>query len=502
MNEIPLIKQGDMEMLYINEDTIAAISTPYGSGGIGIIRLSGDRAFEIAEKIFKGRKKIKDIKSHTINYGKIVDPSDDSVIDEVLLSKMKKPNTFTREDVIEINCHSGTVVLKRILELLLKAGARLAEPGEFTKRAFLNGRIDLSQAEAVMDIINAKTLKSSKAALEQLEGKLSKKIKDIRNELMGLIAQVEVTLDYPEEDVDKIAEKEVYLSLKNIKVKLEDLLSSFRKGKIIREGISAVIVGRPNVGKSSLLNELSGYNRAIVTELPGTTRDIIEEYINIKGIPVRLIDTAGIRETGDVVEKIGVDLAREAINKADLVIMMLDSSQGLTSEDEEILKALKDKKLIILLNKIDLNDSDIDSHNYDNDRNNQENNLDLSLVEINNKLKSLLELYDSNRIKIIKTSMVKGIGLEELEEEIARLFLGGEIENAEDAMVTNIRHADIIQKTLESVKDAIIAYESQMPLDCITVDIRNAVYSLGEITGESVGEDIINEIFSRFCLGK
>ncbi len=215
-----------------------------------------------------------------------------------------------------------------------------------------------------------------------------------------------------------------------------------------------------------------------------------------------MIDTAGIRETGDVVEKIGVDLAREAINKADLVIMMLDSSQGLTSEDEEILKALKDKKLIILLNKIDLNDSDIDSHNYDNDRNNQENNLDLSLVEINNKLKSLLELYDSNRIKIIKTSMVKGIGLEELEEEIARLFLGGEIENAEDAMVTNIRHADIIQKTLESVKDAIIAYESQMPLDCITVDIRNAVYSLGEITGESVGEDIINEIFSRFCLGK
>jgi tRNA modification GTPase len=487
-------------MLYKSDDTIAAISTPFGSGGIGIIRMSGDKAFEIADKVYKGKKKIKDMKSHTINYGKIIDPTDGSVIDEVLLSKMDNPHTFTREDVIEINCHSGAIVLKRILELLIRTGARLAEPGEFTKRAFLNGRIDLSQAEAVMDIINAKTIKSSKVALEQLEGKLSSRIKDIRDELISLIAQIEVTLDYPEEDVDKIAEEEVYFSLKNIKIKLKELLESFNKGKILREGICVVIVGRPNVGKSSLLNELTGYNRAIVTDLPGTTRDIIEEYINIKGIPVRLIDTAGIRETGDVVEQIGVDMAREAINKADLVIMMLDFSEGLTDEDIEILKTktLKEKKMIILANKIDL----VDGSDYDKNENKNKNSTEDSLPDIYIKLKELLDLQVSNKVKIIKTSMVKGIGLKNLEDEISRMFIGGEIESTEDAMVTNIRHADLIQKTLNNVKDAISAYESCMPLDCITVDIRNAVYSLGEITGESVSEDIINEIFSRFCIGK
>ena len=385
----------------------------------------------------------------------------------------------------------------------------MAEPGEFTKRAFLNGRIDLSQAEAVMDIINAKTLKSSKVAFEQLEGKLSYRIKDIRNELIELIAKIEVTLDYPEEDVDKITEEEVYLGLKNIKEKLKELLESFDKGKILREGISVVIVGRPNVGKSSLLNELTGYNRAIVTELPGTTRDIIEEYINIKGIPVRLIDTAGIRETRDVVEKIGVNLTKEAINKADLVIMMLDYSEGLTEEDIEILENIKDKKKIILINKIDLAeiisyDKNNEKYDKDIDKSVNENNLSdtLSDNDIDSKLINLLDLKDSYRTKIIKTSMVKGIGLNELEDEITRLFLGGEIESTEDAMVTNIRHADLIQKTLESIEFAISAYEDQMPMDCITVDIRNAVYHLGEITGESVGEDIINEIFSRFCLGK
>ncbi|NMB95294.1 MAG: GTP-binding protein, partial [Clostridiaceae bacterium] len=278
------------------------------------------------------------------------------------------------------------------------------------------------------------------------------------------------------------------------------LLESFNKGKILREGICVVIVGRPNVGKSSLLNELTGYNRAIVTDLPGTTRDIIEEYINIKGIPVRLIDTAGIRETGDVVEQIGVDMAREAINKADLVIMMLDFSEGLTDEDIEILKTktLKEKKMIILANKIDL----VDGSDYDKNENKNKNSTEDSLPDIYIKLKELLDLQVSNKVKIIKTSMVKGIGLKNLEDEISRMFIGGEIESTEDAMVTNIRHADLIQKTLNNVKDAISAYESCMPLDCITVDIRNAVYSLGEITGESVSEDIINEIFSRFCIGK
>ena len=472
-------------MLYEN-DTIAAISTPLGTGGIGIIRVSGDRAFDVADKIFKGKIKINDIKSHTIIYGKIIDPLNGTIIDEVLLSKMDKPHTFTRENIIEINCHSGIVILKKILELLTKSGARIAEPGEFTKRAFLNGRLDLSQAEAVMDIISAKTLKSSEVALKQLEGKLSEQVKQLRSLLISLIAQIEVTLDYPEEDVDKVSENEVFLSLEKIKIKLTDLLNSFNKGKILREGISAVIIGRPNVGKSSLLNELAGYNRAIVTDIPGTTRDIIEEYININGIPIKLIDTAGIRETVDVVEKIGVDLAKETINKADLIIMMIDLSEGFTDYDDVILKIIKNKKLIILLNKIDI-------VSEAEDRNSK---------EVNKKLKGLLNLYDSSTVRVIETSMTKGIGLKVLEDEITKLFLGGEFQNTEDAVITNMRHANIIQKTLESINAAILAYQNGMPLDCMTIDVRNAVFNLGEITGESVGEDIINEIFSRFCIGK
>jgi len=457
--------------LMYDNDTIAAISTPYGTGGIGIIRVSGDKAFEIVGKIFKGKKDVGQFKSHTINYGKIKDPLDDSIIDEVLLTKMDKPITFTRENVVEINCHSGITILKKILELLIREGARPAEPGEFTKRAFLNGRIDLAQAEAVIDIINARTLKSSKVALQQLEGKLSEKIKNTRNNLVELIAKIEVTLDYPEEDVDKITEQEVYNSLIEIRRKLMDLLSSFKKGRIIRDGISAVIVGRPNVGKSSLLNELTGQNRAIVTEVPGTTRDIIEEYINISGIPVKLLDTAGIRETGDIVEKIGVDLTKKAIEAADLVIMMIDAAEGFTEEDEKILKILQGKKIIILTNKIDLKN-------------------DVSHIP------------ETDGISIIKTSMTKGIGIDQLENEITRLFLSGNIFIENEGLVTNLRHANLIEKAIKSVDNGISAYNDGMPLDCMTVDIRNAVHELGEITGESINEDIINEIFSRFCIGK
>jgi len=452
-------------------DTIAAISTPHGTGGIGIIRISGDEAFNIAARIFKSKNKFQDIKSHTINYGKIVDPSSGETIDEVLLSKMEKPNTFTREDVVEINCHGGIVVLKRVLELVIAEGARLAEPGEFTKRAFLNGRIDLSQAEAVIDLINSKTAESSKAAVMQLEGRLSEKLSDIRRSLIQLIASIEVTVDYPEHDIEEITAQQVNNELGGIISKLEELAKSFERGKVIREGISAVIVGRPNVGKSSLLNELSGKNRAIVTDIPGTTRDIIEEYVNINGIPMRILDTAGIRETKDVVEKIGVDRAQREIENADLVIMMLDARTGMEESDAAIYNKVKDKKNIIILNKVDL----VDEVNED------------SLPE---------------GVNIVKMSLKNGIGIDKLEDEITNLFFKGEIVSNDEVLLTNVRHKHLIDMAIRSIKDARNAYENAMPIDMMTIDIKNAAEYIGQITGESVSEDVVHEIFSRFCLGK
>lgn len=452
-------------------DTIAAISTPHGTGGIGIIRISGDEAFNIAARIFKSKNKFQDIKSHTINYGKIVDPSSGETIDEVLLSKMEKPNTFTREDVVEINCHGGIVVLKRVLELVIAEGARLAEPGEFTKRAFLNGRIDLSQAEAVIDLINSKTAESSKAAVMQLEGRLSEKLSNIRRSLIQLIASIEVTVDYPEHDIEEITAQQVNNELGGIISKLEELAKSFERGKVIREGISAVIVGRPNVGKSSLLNELSGKNRAIVTDIPGTTRDIIEEYVNINGIPMRILDTAGIRETKDVVEKIGVDRAQREIENADLVIMMLDARTGMEESDAAIYNKVKDKKNIIILNKVDL----VDEVNED------------SLPE---------------GVNIVKMSLKNGIGIDKLEDEITNLFFKGEIVSNDEVLLTNVRHKHLIDMAIRSIKDARNAYENAMPIDMMTIDIKNAAEYIGQITGESVSEDVVHEIFSRFCLGK
>ena len=503
-------------------DTIAAISTPYGTGGIGIIRISGEKAFDIADKIFKGRKTIRQIKSHTINYGNIIDSEDGSVLDEVLLTKMDKPNTFTREDTIEINCHGGIAVIKKVLELVVREGARLAEPGEFTKRAFLNGRIDLAQAEAVIDLINAKTSRSSKIALEQLEGKLSVKIMEARNRLIGLIAHIEATLDYPEEDIDKITEPEVYNALEDIGNELLSLLLGFNKGKIIREGIRVVIIGRPNVGKSSLLNQLSGYNKAIVTEIPGTTRDIVEEYISIAGIPVRIMDTAGIRETRDLVERIGVEKTMSAIESADLVIMMVDVSDGFAREDEEVLKSINNisgKKPVILLNKIDLVEN-AENSNIKGDTEQDDtvcNNVAKGIGE-NDKVKNdnkykhreiahltvedMENLPDLGNIRVIETSMKDGRGIDELEREISRLFTGGEIDTDSEALVTNVRHASLIENALNSINDAISAYRDAMPLDCITIDIRNAAQLLGEIIGESVSDEILHQIFSRFCIGK
>ncbi len=495
-------------------DTITAISTPYGTGGIGIVRISGEKAFEIAEKIFKGKKTIKQIKSHTINYGNIIDSEDGIVIDEVLLTKMDKPNTFTREDTVEINCHGGIVVLKKVLELVVKEGARLAEPGEFTKRAFLNGRIDLAQAEAVIDLINAKTSRSSKIALGQLEGKLSVKIKEVRDKLIGLIAHIEVTLDYPEEDIDVITELEVYNGLEEIKNKLSSLLTGFKKGKIIREGIKAVIIGRPNVGKSSLLNQLTGYNRAIVTDIPGTTRDIIEEYISVAGIPVRIIDTAGIRETKDEVERIGVEKTMNAIESADLVIMMVDAFAGFTKEDEEVLKYISNfggKKPVVLLNKIDLVEKENTKHHSTQDNitpldntveEDKENLQHKGDLQHKDNLLHKDNLPELEKISIIETSMKDGRGIDELEREISRLFTGGEIDTDSEVLVTNVRHASLVEKALNSINDAISAYRDAMPLDCITIDIRNAAQHLGEITGESVSDEILHQIFSRFCIGK
>ena len=456
------------------DDTIAAISTAQGTGGIGIIRVSGDKAFEIVGRLFKGKRSLDEIKSHTVSYGKIINPKNGETIDEVLVTKMKKPNTFTRENVVEINCHGGTVVVKRIMEQVISEGARPAEPGEFTKRAFLNGRIDLSQAEAVIDLINARTGESSRAAVAQLEGKLSRKLKDARAKLIELIAHIEVTVDYPEEDIEEITGQEVYSSLRIIDEKLQETLKSFEKGRIIREGIAAVIVGRPNVGKSSLLNELAGKSKAIVTDIPGTTMDIIEEYINIKGIPVRIIDTAGIRETEDVVEKIGVEMAKKAVEAADLVILMLDASQGIGLDDLEILNNSENKKIIILLNKIDIVD-------------------DVVVKELEERLKGHT---------LIKTSVKQEIGIEDLEEHIAKMFLKGEINNENDVLVTNVRHKDLLEKALKSIREAMDAHEGGMPLDCITIDIKNAAEYLGRITGESVSEEVMHQIFSRFCIGK
>lgn len=452
-------------------DTIAAISTAHGTGGIGIIRISGERAFEIAAAIFRGKKPFDEIKSHTLSYGKIVEPVSGETIDEVLVSKMKKPNTFTKEDVVEINCHGGTVVLKKILELVVREGARLAEPGEFTKRAFLNGRIDLSQAEAVIDLINSKTDESSRAAVDQLEGKLSGKIREVRNKLVELIAHIEVTVDYPEHDIEEITGQKVYEEAGVIRDKLYRIVKGFEKGRVIREGINVVIIGKPNVGKSSLLNELAGKNKAIVTDIPGTTRDIIEEYINIHGIPVRMTDTAGIRETEDVVERIGVEKAEKAIDAADLIILMIDAGTGVNADDRKLLEKVKNKKVVVLLNKIDIADA-------------------------------APELPGLEGKTVIKTSLKEDIGIDRLEEEISRLFLKGEINANQEVLVTNVRHKNLIDKAIGNIEEACTAYENGMPLDLITIDIKNAAENLGQITGESVSEDVMQEIFRRFCIGK
>lgn len=456
------------------DDTIAAIATAPGEGGIGIIRISGEKSLQVAQSIFKSKsgKMIKDYNARTLIYGTVVD--NEKVIDEVLVAYMKGPNSYTAEDVIEINCHGGFISVKKILELILSKGVRLAEAGEFTKRAFLNGRIDLSQAEAIIDVIKSKTDMAHEVAQSQLEGSLAKKIKDLRMNVTEVLAHLEVSIDFAEEDVEEITYQTLEEKALELRNEIKKLYDTAESGKILRDGLKTVIVGKPNVGKSSLLNSILGENRAIVTDIAGTTRDVIEEFVNIKGIPLKIVDTAGIRETEDVVEKIGVEKSRESFSTADLVIMVLDASRKLSEEDMEILESLKNKKTIVLLNKMDL-----------------EPQIELEKIE---------EFVNSE--DIIKISALKHQGIEELQDKIEAMVYHGSVKNSSNLMITNSRHKDALFKAYESINDAISAIEQRMPYDFIEVDFKNIWDYLGYINGDTVQEDLLDTIFANFCIGK
>ncbi|EOC99427.1 tRNA uridine-5-carboxymethylaminomethyl(34) synthesis GTPase MnmE [Caldisalinibacter kiritimatiensis] len=460
----------------MNNDTIAAIATAPGEAGIGIVRISGNNAIDIADKLFKGKRveKLSEAEQRKLTYGYIIDPKTGDKVDEVLAVYMKAPYTYTTEDVVEINCHGGSIPVRKVLELVLENGARMAERGEFTKRAFLNGRIDLSQAEAVMDLISAKTDTSYDVSLNQLEGKLSKEVREIRNILLNMLAHIEVSIDFPEEDIEQVTYEEIKKQGHEVYDRIKKLLDTVNTGKILREGLKTVILGKPNVGKSSLLNSLLRENRAIVTDVPGTTRDIIEEYINIKGIPLKLVDTAGIRQTEDIVEKIGVERAKELLNTADLVIAVFDASRELTEEDFHVMETIKDKKAIVLLNKTDL-----------------------PVKTDENVIRE--KLGDK---EIIKSSMVKEKGIDQLEETLRDMFFEGEVKISDNIIVTNVRHRDSLLKARNNIHEALEAIELGMTLDCIEVDVKDCWSNLGEITGDTVSEDIIDKIFKDFCIGK
>lgn len=453
-------------------DTIAAISTPRGEGGIGIVRLSGDESLGILSKIFKpkSKKDVKDIKSYTINYGHIYDG--DELIDEVLVSVMKAPNTYTREDIVEINCHGGYLITQKVLELVLKSGAKIAEPGEFTRRAFLNGRLDLTQAEAVIDLIHGKTDKSISLSLNNLRGDLRDQINHLKKILLDVAAHVNVVLDYPEEGVDEPIPEHLIIELHNVKDTITKLVESYDKGKMIKEGIKTAIVGKPNVGKSSLLNSILREERAIVTSIAGTTRDTIEEIINIKGIPLIMVDTAGIRKTQDEVENIGVQKSKKMLKEADLVLFVLDSSRDFSDEDREIYDSIESEKVIGILNKIDM-----------------EKKLDITNLT---KIKKWIEI-----------SALENIGIDTLENEIYNFILSENIEDSsEKLIITNIRHKSALEKTKKSIENIFETIDMGYPMDLIAVDLNDALDSLSEVTGEISSEDLLDHIFSNFCVGK
>ncbi|MCP1161192.1 tRNA uridine-5-carboxymethylaminomethyl(34) synthesis GTPase MnmE [Bacillus infantis] len=448
-----------------------------GEGAIAIVRLSGDEAFSIADKLYRGvgGKRISDAASHTIHYGHIIDPKTGQVAEEVMVSVMKGPKTFTREDVVEINCHGGIVSVNRVLQLVLNHGARLAEPGEFTKRAFLNGRIDLSQAEAVMDLIRAKTDRAMNVALGQMEGRLSKLVKRLRQEILETLAHIEVNIDYPEyDDVEEMTHQLLLEKAGFVKGEIEKLLKTSEQGKILREGLSTVIVGRPNVGKSSLLNSLVHENKAIVTDIPGTTRDVIEEYVNVRGVPLRLLDTAGIRETEDIVERIGVERSRQVLKEADLILLVVNYSDELTQEDENLFKVVEDMDVIVIVNKTDLPQQ-----------------IDMERVR---------ELAAGHRL--VTTSLLEDQGVDELEESISSLFFAGSIEAGDMTYVSNTRHIALLNQALNSIEEALNGVDFGTPIDIIQIDLTRTWELLGEIIGESVHDSLIDQLFSQFCLGK
>ncbi len=458
------------------DDVIAAISTPAGVGGIGIVRMSGEGCIAIADAVFCGKKgkKLRDKKSHTISYGTVIDPKTGEIIDEVLAMVMKAPNTYTKEDVVEFDSHGGNLVVRKILEALLNKGARLAEPGEFTKRGFLNGRIDLAQAEAVIDIIHSKTELSRQAAMNQLEGRLTREVRSMRNILLDMIATIEAAIDYPEHDVEEDTYRQMYEKSKMLITQMEKMLASADRGKIIRDGLETVIVGKPNVGKSSLLNWFLEEERAIVTDVPGTTRDTLEEYVNIEGIPVKIVDTAGIRQTGDIVEQIGVEKSKEYAVRADLILMMADMSRPLDDEDREILELIRGKKALVLLNKTDL--------------------------EPRLRKEELLPYVGEENIICI--SVLENKGFEGLTARLKDLFFGGEVATAADGLLGNVRHRNALYQAKESMERALVTIQTRMPEDFISMDLQDANGFLGEITGDRVDEEIIDRIFTKFCLGK
>jgi tRNA modification GTPase len=455
-------------------DTIAAISTALGEGGIGIIRISGPDAIKIGDEVFTGSKKLEDMPGYQMVYGHIVDKEAKKTIDEVIVSVMRGPRSFTTEDIIEINCHGGMVPLTTILNLVLKKGARLAEPGEFTRRAFMNGRIDLAQAESIIDVIRSKTDKGLDIAIKQLEGDLSQRVKDIRHTLLELLAFIEAGIDFPDEDIEAISNQRIKEGTDKALEKVNLLIRNASAGKIYREGLSTVIIGKPNVGKSSLLNALLNEKRAIVTEIPGTTRDVIEEYVNIKGIPLKIIDTAGIRETEDIVEKMGVEKSREFFKSADLVILVFDAISGITEDDLKIVSEITNQKIIIMINKIDVSKE-----------------IELSKVE---------SIIGKN--PVIYTSIKESIGLQELEDKIYELVTEGQVQVSDDILVSNIRHRNALDKVKVHLEGVLASVENEMPTDFMSIDLKGAWEILGEILGDTVNEDIIDQIFTSFCIGK
>ncbi|MFB9860044.1 tRNA uridine-5-carboxymethylaminomethyl(34) synthesis GTPase MnmE [Salinicoccus siamensis] len=456
-------------------ETISSISTPVGEGAIAIVRLSGADAVEIADHLYKGAKKLDEVASHTINYGHIVDPDTNETVEEVMVAVMRAPRTYTREDIVEINCHGGIHTVNRVLQLTLKNGSRMAEPGEFTKRAFLNGRIDLSQAEGVMDFIRSKTTEASKVANQQMQGRLKTYIEGLRQRILTVLAQVEVNIDYPEyDDVEEATTAFLKEESAKIEAEIEKLLKTSAQGKILREGLSTAIVGKPNVGKSSLLNYLIQDNKAIVTEVAGTTRDILEEYVNVNGIPLKLIDTAGIRDTDDIVEKIGVERSRQALKEAELILYVLNNNEPLTAEDLEILDSLADQNVIIIVNKLDL-----------------EAKLDTS---------TLHSRYPE--MPIVRTSIVEGTGVDDLEDRIATLFFEGDIQSADSTYVSNNRHIHLLEQAKAVISDAIESADMDVPIDIVQIDLVKTWELLGEVIGEDVSEQLIDQLFSQFCLGK